>query len=111
MKPKIEIKEREDEIFSHIRNKWLKKTPEEYVRQQYLCTLINDYNYKLNQIIEEVNVTGRGSAQARADFVIYKSAKDIELENNPIIIVECKADNIVISENIIRLYLFEYKRL
>ncbi|MEJ7632670.1 MAG: hypothetical protein WKF28_09190, partial [Rubrobacteraceae bacterium] len=27
-------------IFSHIRQKWLVETPEERVRQDYLCTLV-----------------------------------------------------------------------
>jgi len=65
-----------NKIFSSVRKKWLPLTPEEQVRQQYLTVLINEYGYSLEQIDEEVNVTGRGSAQARADFVIWRTAED-----------------------------------
>ncbi|MEY4905792.1 MAG: hypothetical protein RLZZ292_3607 [Bacteroidota bacterium] len=94
----LQILEENGKIYSHIRKKWLIKTPEEVVRQQYLCVLVNDYSYNLAQIKEEENVTGRGSAQARADFVIYKSEEDIKNKKNPLIIIECKAEHINITE-------------
>ncbi len=94
----LEILEKDGKIYSHIRKKWLVKTPEEIVRQNYLLVLVNDYGYSIDLILEEENLTGRGSAQARADFVVYQKIEDIINNNNPLIIVECKADNIVISE-------------
>jgi DNA-binding NarL/FixJ family response regulator len=60
-------------IFSHVRQRWLVETPEERVRQNYLCTLVNEYGYRLEQMKEEESATGRGSAQARADFVIWQA--------------------------------------
>ena len=33
----------EGQIWSHIRKKWLIETPEEAVRQEYLCILVNEY--------------------------------------------------------------------
>jgi len=51
----------------------------------------------LEQIDEEVNVTGRGSAQARADFIIWRIAKDKADQKAPFIIIECKADNVTIK--------------
>ena len=92
------VKEENGKIFSPIRQKWLTKTPEEMVRQAYLCVLVNEYGYDLAQIKEEENVTGRGSAQARADFVIYKTVEEIEKNNNPLIIIEVKAEHIAIKE-------------
>ncbi len=94
----LKVLEKDGKIYSHIRKKWLTKTPEELVRQEYLLVLVNKYGYTLEQIKEEENVTGRGSAQARADFIVYKDKKDILKNNNPLIIIECKADNINISE-------------
>ena len=42
-------------------------------------------------------VTGRGSAQARADFLIWRTVKD-RVDNRPaMIVVECKSDNVTIS--------------
>jgi len=85
-------------IWSHVRQQWLVETPEERVRQDYLCVLANEYGFATNQIDEELEVTGRGSAQARADFVIWKTAKDKADDHNPLIVVECKSDNVTISQ-------------
>jgi len=84
-------------MWSHVRQKWLEETPEERVRQAYLCVLVNEYGFALEQIDEEREVTGRrGSGQARADFVIWKSAQDRADSRNPLIVVECKSDNVAI---------------
>ena len=84
-------------IFSNVRQKWLVETPEERVRQEYLCVLVNEYGFALDQIDEEIEVTGRGSAQARADFIIWKTAQDKADGRSPLIVVECKSDNVTIS--------------
>lgn len=92
-----EVRIEGNKIFSPVRQKWLTLTPEEQVRQQYLTVLIDEYGYSLDQIDEEVNVTGRGSAQARADFIIWRTAKDKTDQKAPFIIIECKADNVTIK--------------
>ena len=96
---KLEIKrdEKQRKIWSHVRSKWLVETPEETVRQEYLMVLINEYGFDIDQIAEEVNLTGRGSASARADFVLWRTAQDKADENSPFIIVECKSDNVAIK--------------
>lgn len=86
-------------IWSPVRNKWLIETPEETVRQTYLLTLTNDYGFNLNQISEEMHLTGRGSASSRADFVIWRTSQDKVDNNAPFIIVECKSDNVTIKPN------------
>jgi len=80
-----------NKVFSVVRKAWIILTPEEKVRQDYLRILVNEYGYSINQIAEEIDVTGRGSAQARADFVIWKSANDKADGNSPLIIVESSA--------------------
>ena len=94
----LTVKREEGKIFSHIRQKWLVETPEERVRQEYLCILVNEYGSSLDQIAEEENLTGRGSAQARADFVIWRTAQDKAKRKPPLIVVECKSDNVTIAE-------------
>lgn len=84
-------------IWSHIRSKWLVETPEETVRQEYLLVLVNEYGFSLDQIAEEMDLTGRGSASARADFVLWRTAQDKTDDNAPFIIVECKSDNVTIK--------------
>jgi len=95
---KIEIlRNDKGQIFSHIRKKWLHEIPEERVRQEYLCILVNEYGFNVEQIDEEISVTGRGSGDARADFLIWRTAKE-KAENKPaMIVVECKADNVTID--------------
>jgi type I restriction enzyme M protein len=84
-------------IFSHIRQKWLVEIPEERVRQAYVFTLYNEYGFDLDQMDEELHVAGRGSAGARADVVIWRTARDKADRKAPIIVVECKADNVTIK--------------
>jgi len=95
----LEIRRDENtgKIWSHVRSKWLVETPEETVRQEYLLVLVNEYGFSLDQIAEEMGLTGRGSASARADFVIWRTAQDKADEKAPFIIVECKSDNVTIK--------------
>lgn len=92
-----QLKTKGNKVFSVVRKSWIILTPEEKVRQDYLRILVNEYGYSIDQIAEEIDVTGRGSAQARADFVIWKKVSDKQDNNNPLIIVECKADNVTIK--------------
>jgi type I restriction enzyme M protein len=92
-----EIQIKGSQIFSKVRQKWLPLTPEERVRQEYLKILIQEYGYDIYQLAEEINVTGRGSAQARADFAIWRTVKDKLEDKSPFIIVECKSDNVAIK--------------
>lgn len=93
----LEIQTKAGKIYSPIRRDWFVETPEERVRQEYLCILVNDYGFDPAQIAEEENLTGRGSAQARADHVIWRSAKDKAERKPPLIIVEYKSDNVTIT--------------
>jgi type I restriction enzyme M protein len=93
----LQIQTKNGKIFSPIRQKWLEETPEERVRQEYLLVLVNEYGFRLDQIAEEMEVTGRGSGHARADFVIWRSAQDKTDGKNPLVVVECKSDNITIQ--------------
>ena len=85
------------QIFSHVRSKWVFETPEERVRQEWLCVLVNEYGYAVEQMGEELDLTGRGSAQARADLVVWRSKDDKKKGNTPLLVVEYKSDNITIS--------------
>jgi len=97
-KKTISVIEEDGQLFSYIRNKFVEKTPEEIVRQAYVVKLVNEYGYTKDQMKEEENLTGRGSAQARGDIIIYKNKEDLANEKNPLIIVECKAEYVNISE-------------
>ncbi len=97
MTSNLTIRREGDKIWSHIRQKWLIETPEERVRQTFLLDLVNEYGYDVKQIMEEESVIGRGSGQARADFIIWRTFQDKINNKTPLIIVECKSDNITIQ--------------
>lgn len=85
-------------IWSHVRGKWLVETPEETIRQTYLPILVNEYGFRLEQIAEEESVVGRGSAGARADFLIWRTIQDRADDKPAFIAVECKSDNVTICQ-------------
>jgi len=91
-----ELKIENNKIFSPLKDKWLILTPEEKVRQKYICRLVNHYGFSLDQMKQEVTVAEgnkRGTGRASADIVIWKTKEEKDIEH-PVIIVECKADNI-----------------
>lgn len=92
-----QIQIRGNQIFSPLRQRWIPLTPEEMVRQHYLQVLVEEYGFTHEHVAEELCVTGRGSAQARADFVIWRTPQDKANEKSPLIVVECKADNVTID--------------
>ena len=100
MKLEIQIDEKKNKIFAPLKNKWFVKTPEELVRQEYICRLVNDYGYELNQMAQEITVSNssRGQGRAQADILVWKNVKDKTEDNSPIIVVECKAENITVRE-------------
>lgn len=97
---RIEVLRQKGQIWSHLRKKWLSETPEEAVRQEYLCVLVNEYGFKLEQIDEEATLPGkRGNKHARADFVIWRSVEDRRNDDTALIVVERKADNVEIDQH------------
>ena len=96
----MELKITSNKIFAPLKNKELVLTPEERVRQEYICRLVNHYGYDLSQMEQElqVNNSHRGQGKARADIVVWKSASAKSNEDAATIIVECKAEHITIRE-------------
>lgn len=95
---KISVREKDGKIFCPLKSKELVATPEERVRQEYICTLVNDYGYSLDQMAQEMQVTNsqRGQGKARADIVVWKSKKDKDDKKSAFIVVECKAEDVKI---------------
>jgi type I restriction enzyme M protein len=92
-----QIQIRGNQIYSILRQKWVALIPEERVRQEYLRVLIEEYAYRPEQIEEEVTVTGRGSGDPRADFLIWRTPEAKQRQEHALIVIECKADNVTIS--------------
>ena len=96
----MEVQEKDNKIFAPLKDKWLVLTPEERVRQEYICRLVNNYGFALEQMGQEIQVNNshRGQGKARADIVIWKSASAKNNEESATIVVECKAEYITIRE-------------
>ena len=94
----VEYQEKDGKVYCPIKDKWLVATPEEKVRQRYVCTLVNDFGYQLEQMAQELKVTNskRGQGKARADIVIWRSADEKDEGKSAFIVAECKAENVKI---------------
>ena len=88
----IRLKQAQDKlyIFCMIRKNWMIYTPEEWVRQHVLKFLMDDLGYSSSAIALEVPIPINGMRK-RADIVVYQQEK-------PLIMVECKATNVPISQ-------------
>lgn len=81
-----------DEICDVVRKKWLVLTPEEWVRQHFLLYLMNELGYPPSAIAVEKKVEINGMPK-RFDALVY-------LKGNPIILIECKAPQVKITEDV-----------
>lgn len=95
------IERKDGKIYVPLKDTWLIETPEETVRQNFICQLVNDYGYSVDQMEQEKNLTeysDRGTGQASADIIIWKSKEDRLKKKNAFLIVECKAEHIKLTE-------------
>ena len=96
----LKVENKDNKIFAPLLGKWLVTKPEEKVRQEYICRLVNNYGFSLDQMAQEVQVNNaqRGQGRAMADIVVWRSTKHKSESDSPIIVVECKAEHITIRE-------------
>lgn len=96
----MEVQIKDSKIFSPLKNKWLVNKPEEEVRQKYICRLVNNYGYSIEQMAQEMQVTNsqRGQGAARADIVIWRNKEDKTGNKYPLVVVECKAETVTIHK-------------
>lgn len=96
----MEIQIKDNKIYAPLKEKWLVLKPEEEVRQTYICRLVDYYGYSLGQMAQEIQVNNsqRGQGMARADIVIWRNEQDKLDSKTPVIVVECKAENVTIRQ-------------
>jgi hypothetical protein len=81
------------QIFDCVRKKYVALTPEELVRQNIITYLANIKNYPINLMRVEAGIK-LNKMQKRCDILIYNRNR------NPLLMVECKAKNVKISQDI-----------
>ncbi len=82
-------------IFDPIRKKYIVATPEESVRQLLTLCLLEDFAYPKNSISIEKMLIING-LRKRFDILIYDE------NTKPFLIIECKAPNISLSDDVFR---------
>lgn len=91
---KLRRTERGTELFDALRKKWLKLTPEEWVRQKLLQWFIQ-HHYVPSSFIALERRVQVGSLSRRFDVVIYNR------NMQPWLLLECKAESVQLSEQVI----------
>lgn len=83
-------------VFDPLRNRWIKLTPEEWVRQHFINYLVNHKNYPSSLLANEISIPLNGSLR-RCDSVLYHREGLA-----PRMIIEYKAAHIPITEAVFR---------
>lgn len=78
-------------IYDILRKKFVSLTPEEFVRQNFVNWLINQYGYRPEFMANETEVKLNGTKK-RCDTIVFGR------ECEPLLIVEYKAPNVEISQ-------------
>ncbi len=86
--------EETDFIFDELRKRWVKLTPEEWVRQNFLRYLIQVKNYPPSLIAIEKEIV-LGELKKRFDILVY------DQDHKPWMMIECKSMSVALSEDVL----------
>lgn len=95
-KPEFKIKEEagKELIFDEIRKQWVRLTPEEWVRQNFIQYLIQTKNYPTALIGVEKEIK-LGELKKRFDILVY------DKNHQPWMMIECKAMDVALNEAVL----------
>jgi type I restriction enzyme M protein len=83
-------------IWCPLKSDWRVAIPEELVRQRYVLVLWHRYGYSFEQMDQERRVK-HGRRSPKADIVVWRSEEEKRGNLSPLIVVECKSDNVTIN--------------
>lgn len=83
-----------EQVFCTWRRRFVRMTPEEWVRQQVLGTLEKRYHYPHSLIAVEVPI-GVGKLSKRCDAVVYNQ------QMQPIMLLEFKAETVPLTQKVL----------
>jgi predicted type IV restriction endonuclease len=81
------------EIFDEVRRKYVKLTPEEWVRQHFLLYMISQLGYPASLIVVEAALKYNNLLK-RFDILAYRK------DGTPCLVVECKAPSVEITQSV-----------
>src|SRR3954470_24344349 len=90
---KIRTDDSKDFIFDEFRKSWVRLTPEEWVRQNFLQYLVKVKKYPFPLIAVEKEIY-LGALNKRFEILLYNS------NHEPWMMVECKSMDIVIDQKV-----------
>ncbi|HWS01737.1 MAG TPA: type I restriction enzyme HsdR N-terminal domain-containing protein, partial [Prolixibacteraceae bacterium] len=80
-------------VFDAYRRRWVKLTPEEWVRQHFIRYLVEEKHYPASLIAVEHSLK-INRQDFRADAVVFSTS------GNPLLILECKAPDVKIIQKV-----------
>lgn len=83
----------EEMIFDMVRRKYVRLTPEEWVRQNFIMYLAEEGGYPVGLMGVEVTFT-LNRLKKRADILIHNR------EGKPVMIIECKSYDVALDEKV-----------
>ena len=84
------VKDNKEQIYCDWRHRFVRLTPEEWVRQQFLHRLTEQYGYPSGLIGVEISLGSR-----RADAVVYDN------EMHPRMLLEFKAETVPLTQQVL----------
>ena len=81
-----------EQIFCEWRHRWVRLTPEEWVRQQLLHRLVEQLGYPASLIAVEAAFQMPNGKNFRADAVVY------DRQTEPLMLIECKAETVPLTQ-------------
>ncbi|WP_153795832.1 type I restriction enzyme HsdR N-terminal domain-containing protein [Foetidibacter luteolus] len=91
---RIKQEDNKEYIFDEVRKKWVRLTPEEWVRQNFVQYLLQVQLYPASLIGIEKELL-LNDIKKRCDILIYKN-------NEPLMLVECKEMHVDLSEAVLK---------
>jgi len=88
---RIKKQKEKDYVFDRLRKQFVRLTPEEYVRQQFISFLIEYKGYPSGRLANEIEIV-LGNVRKRCDTVLYDSYL------LPLMIIEYKAPSVAIGQ-------------
>ena len=85
------LQNNKEQIFCAWRRRWVRLTPEEWVRQQFLHRLVDEQGYPASLIAVEMPIKV-GEVQKRCDAVVYNRQME------PLVLIEFKAETVPLTQ-------------
>ena len=98
------VYQNKEQIFCEWRHQWVRLTPEEWVRQQLLHRLVEQFGFPASLIGVEVSIQV-GETHKRCDAVVYNRALQ------PLMLIECKAEMVPLTQKTLDQALIYNRRL